>query len=73
MTARLVLQLNAAVGITSSVVAGATMWLVLTRPAEGSEISDLVAFAVANHEYGAMALAIGQQLGSWLQTLLRFL
>ena len=60
MTARLVLQLNAAVGIASSVLAGATMWLVLTRPAE-------VAFAVANHEYGAMALAIGQQLGSWLQ------
>ena len=66
MTARLVLQLNAAVGITSSVVAGATMWLVLTRPAE-------VAFAVANHEYGAVALAIGHQLGSWLYALLRFL
>jgi hypothetical protein len=66
MTARLVLQLNAAVGLASSVLAGATMWLVLTKPAE-------VAYAVANHEYGAMALAVGRELGSWLQALLRFL
>jgi hypothetical protein len=65
MTARLVLQLNAAVGLASSIVAGATMWLVLTRPTE-------VALAVANHEYGAMALAIGHQLGSWLRALLWF-
>ena len=42
------------------------MWLVLTRPTD-------VAFAVANHEYGAMALAVGHQLGSWLYALLRFL
>jgi hypothetical protein len=41
------------------------MWLVLTRPTE-------VALAVANHEYGAMALAIGHQLGSWLRALLWF-
>jgi hypothetical protein len=66
MTARLVLQLNAAVGLASSIVAGATMWLVLTRPTD-------VALAVANHEYGAMALAIGHQLGSWLRELLWFL
>jgi len=65
MTARIALQLNAAVGLASSAIAGATMWLVLTRPAE-------VAIAVANHEYGAMVAAIGRQLGSWLQALLWF-
>ncbi len=63
MTARLVMQLNAIVGLATSAVAGATIWLVLTRPAD-------VAQAVANHEYGAMATAVAHQLGSWLQTLL---
>jgi hypothetical protein len=63
MTARIALQLNAAVGLATSALAGATMWLVLTRPAA-------VAQAVANHEYGAMASAVVHQLGSWLQAVL---
>jgi hypothetical protein len=63
MTARIALQLNAVVGLATTAFAGATMWLVLTRPAA-------VAEAVANHEYGAMATAVVQQLGSWLQSLL---
>jgi hypothetical protein len=63
MTARLALQLNAVVGLVTSAVAGATIWLLLTRPTE-------VAVAVANHEYGAMIAAVGQELGSWLQALL---
>ena len=63
MTARIALQLNAAVGLATSALAGATMWLVLTRPAA-------VAQAVANHEYGTMASAVVHQLGSWLQAVL---
>jgi hypothetical protein len=66
MTARLALQLNAVLGLASSALAGATMWLVLTRPVA-------VAEAVANHEYGAMASAVVHQLGSWLHTLLWYL
>jgi hypothetical protein len=42
------------------------MWLVLTRPAD-------VAQAVANHQYGAMATAVVEQLGSWLHALLWYL
>jgi hypothetical protein len=66
MSARLALQLNAAVGLVSSALAGATIWLMLTRPVE-------IAIAVSSHEYGAMATAIGRQLGSWLHALLWFL
>jgi hypothetical protein len=40
--------------------------LVLTRPAE-------VASAVADHEYGAVALAVVNELGGWLHALLRYL
>jgi hypothetical protein len=60
------LQLNALVGLMSAVLAVTAMWLVLTRPAD-------VAYAVANHEYGAVAAALGQQLASWLHAILRFL
>jgi len=60
-----VLQLNAAVGIVSSLIACATMWLVLTRPAA-------VADAVANHNYGAVAAAIGHQLVAWMRAVLQF-
>jgi hypothetical protein len=63
MTARIALQLNAIVGLATSAFAGATMWLVLTRPVD-------VAQALANHEYGTMASAVVQQLGSWLHALL---
>ena len=63
MTARFALQLNAVVGLLSGAVASATIWLVLTRPVD-------VAEAIATHEYGAIAEAIGRELGTWLSALL---
>lgn len=66
MSAKTALQLNAVLGMASTAAAGGTMWLVLTRPAE-------VAFAVANREYGAIAVAVASQLAGWLHALLRFL
>ena len=65
MSARVALQLNALVGIATSAAACSTIWLVLTRPAD-------VAYAVANHEYGAMALAVAQEFGRLLHALVRF-
>jgi hypothetical protein len=65
MTARLALQLNAVIGLMSSAVAGAIIWLVLTQPVQ-------VAVAVATHDYVAIAAVVGRQLGSWLGTLLWF-
>ena len=66
MSTKLALRVNAVVGLLSTVAAGAMMWLVLTRPAE-------VASAVANREYGAIALAVAAQLTGWLHALLRFI
>jgi hypothetical protein len=66
MSTKVALRLNAVVGLSSTMAAGATMWLVLTRPAE-------VASAVANHEYGAIATAVASQLTGWLHALLRFI
>lgn len=62
----LALRLNALVGITSSAIAGATMWLVLSRPAE-------VAVAMSNQQYGTVAAAVMRQLGAWLHAILQFL
>jgi hypothetical protein len=66
MSTKVALRVNAVVGLVSTVVAGAIMWLVLTRPAE-------VASAVANREYGAIAMAVASQLAGWLQALLHFI
>jgi len=66
MSAKVALQLNAAVGLTSSVAAGALMSLVMKDPAA-------VAAAVARHEYGQVALALAHQFTGWLQALLRFI
>lgn len=66
MNGRIALQVNALVGITSSAIAGATMWLVLSRPAE-------VAVAMSDEQYAAVAGAVARQLGTWLQAILRFL
>jgi hypothetical protein len=65
MSTKIAMQLNAALGLASTMTAGAMMWLVLTRPAE-------VASAVANREYGAIAMAVAAQLTGWLHALLRF-
>jgi hypothetical protein len=66
MNARLALQLNAAVGLTISAAAGALMSMVVTDPAA-------VAVAVARHEYGAIVMAVAQQLAGWVHALLRFI
>jgi hypothetical protein len=66
MSAKVALQLNAIVGLASTVAASATMSLVLTRP-------DRVAAAVAQGEYGAFAIAVGSQVLGWLHALLRFI
>ena len=61
-----VLQLNAIVGLVSTLVAGAIMSLVLTRP-------EAIASAVAQREYGAVATAVVMQIAGWLHAILRFL
>jgi hypothetical protein len=66
MSARVALQLNAIVGLASMLAAGAMMSLMLTRP-------ETIAAAVAQHEYGTVAMAVVTQVAGWLQALLRFL
>ena len=66
MTVKAALQLNALVGLASSVAATAMISLVLSRPAE-------VASAVAQHDYGAVARAVAVELAGWLHALLRYL
>jgi hypothetical protein len=61
-----VLQLNAIVGLVSTLMAGAIMSLVLTRP-------EAIASAVAQREYGAVAMAVVMQIAGWLHAILRFL
>ena len=63
---KVALQLNAIVGLASILVSGAIMSLVLTRP-------EAIASAVAQREYGAVAMAVVTQIAGWLQALLRFL
>jgi len=66
MSGKVALQVNAMVGMASTVAASTIMWLLLTRPTD-------VAVTVANHDYEALAIAIGHQLGAWLHALLRFM
>jgi hypothetical protein len=66
MSSKLALQLNAVIGLASAVAASAMMTLVLTRP-------EAVASAVAEREYGAVALAVARQVADWLTALWRYL
>ena len=66
MSTKIAMQVNAVLGLASAMAAGAMMWLVLTRPAE-------VASAVANRQYGEIAMAVATQLAGWLQALLHFI
>lgn len=66
MTARTALQLNAVVGLASTLTAATLMSLVLTRP-------EAVLSAVAEREYGALAGVLAAQVAGWFQALLRFL
>lgn len=65
MSAKVALQLNAVIGLASTLAAGAMISLALTRP-------EAVASAVAQREYGAVAMAIVTQLAGWLHAVLRF-
>ena len=66
MSAKLALQLNALIGLASMLAASAMMTLVLTRP-------ETVASAMAQREYGEVAMAVVLQIADWLTALLRFL
>jgi hypothetical protein len=63
---KVAMQLNAIVGLASTLAAGAIMSLVLTRP-------EAIASAVAQREYGAVAMAVVMQIAGWLHAILRFL
>ena len=63
MTTRIALQLNAAVGLTSLLGAGALMSLWWTRP-------ETVLSAVAEREYGTLAAVLITHVAGWLQALL---
>ena len=66
MSAKVALQLNAAVGLASTAAAGALISMVMTDPAA-------VALAIARHEYRAVVMAVAHQLAGWLHALLRFI
>jgi precorrin-4 methylase len=66
MSSKAALQVNALIGLASTIAASAMMTLVLTRP-------EAVASAVAQREYGAVAMAVVTQVADWLVTLWRFL
>jgi hypothetical protein len=63
---KVAMQLNAIVGLASTLAAGAIMSLVLTRP-------EAIASAVAQREYGAVAMAVVMQIAGWLHAILRLL
>ena len=65
MSAKVALQLNAIIGLASTLAAGGMLSLMLTRP-------EAIASAVAQREYGAVAMAMVTQVAGWLQALLRF-
>jgi len=66
MTTRLALQVNAVVGLASSLAAGALITLVWTQP-------ETVLSAVVEREYGSLATVLVSQVAGWFQALLRFL
>lgn len=63
---RTALQVNAVVALVCVAMAAAIISLVLTQP-------QTVAAAVAQHEFGAVALAVARHVAGWFRALLRFL
>lgn len=63
---RTALQVNAVVALICIAMAAAMISLVLTQP-------QAVAAAVAQREFGAVALAVAREVAGWLEALLRFL
>jgi hypothetical protein len=66
MSAKTALQVNALIGLASTLAATAMMSLALTRP-------EAVAEAVAQHDYSSIALAVVSQVAGWLHALLRLI
>lgn len=66
LTSRTVLRVQALVAVASVAVAAAIMALVLTQP-------ETAAAALARHDYGSVAAAVGRELAGWLHALLRYL
>jgi len=66
MSTKTALQLNAIVGLASTVAAGAMISLVLSRP-------ESVAASLAQHDYGAIVTAVVTEVVGWLHAIVRFL
>jgi hypothetical protein len=66
LTSKTALQVNAIVGLVCLAAAAAVMSLVLTQP-------EAVGAAMAQHDYGTVAVAVARELAGWLQAILRFL
>lgn len=65
MARRTALQVNAALALAATAASAAIISLVLTQPAA-------VGAAMAQHEYGAIAVAVGREMAGWLSALLHF-
>jgi len=66
LTTRTALQVQACVALLAVAVAAAIIALVLTQPGTA-------AAALAQHDYGGVAAAVGRELAGWLHALLRYL
>lgn len=66
MSSKVALHVNALIGLASTIAASAMLTLALTRP-------EAVASAIAQRDYGAVAMAVMTQVADWLSALLRFL
>ena len=64
MSGEVALQLNA-IGMVSTLAASPYV-AVVTRPTD-------IAVKVATHDYDALIIAIGHQLGAWIYALVRFI
>ena len=62
---RTALQVNAMMALTATAAAAAIISLVLTQPA-------IVGAAIAQHEYGTIAIAVAREVAGWLSALLHF-
>ena len=66
LTSRTALQVNAVMALIATAAAAAIMILAVTEPVT-------FAAAFAQHEYGAVAVAVAREVTGWLLALLRFL
>jgi hypothetical protein len=66
LTSRTALQVNAILAIVAVALAAALMSLTLTQP-------EAAATAIAQHEYGGVAMAVAREVAGWVAALLRYL